>query len=64
MTSEEILASITRHYLATNVLTAEQLREHKQRGACPGCEDELEAYVAEAMADAEFAEAYRTASLR
>ena len=38
MTSEEILASITAHYLVTAGLTASQLQEHKRRGACWGCE--------------------------
>lgn len=40
MESEEILASITWHYMATDgPLNGAQLQEHKQRGACAACED-------------------------
>lgn len=38
MTSEEILASITAHYMVTDRLTTAQLGEHKRRGACAACE--------------------------
>jgi hypothetical protein len=65
VSSEEILASFTAHYTVTGQLTASQLQEHKRRGACPACErDELDTYVAEAMADPAFAQAYRRASRR
>ena len=38
MSSEEILASITAHYMVTDRLTTSQLQEHKRRGGCPVCE--------------------------
>ena len=40
MTSEDILASITWHYMVGNkAITGTQLAEHKARLACPACED-------------------------
>ena len=38
MTSEEILASLTAHYVVTERLTPSQWQEHKRRGSCPACE--------------------------
>jgi hypothetical protein len=38
---DEIVTSITWHYMIVPDLTASQLAEHEKRGACPACEAEL-----------------------
>ena len=38
MSDEEIVDSITWHYIVTDRLNGAQLDEHKRRGACPACE--------------------------
>jgi len=45
--ADEIVASITWHYSVTDTLDGPQLLAHKQRLACPECEDATPASRAE-----------------